>query len=69
MSVAVGGPAVLETGFPVVAGFAQRLPIALIPEQLQVTPVGLYMVNHRRSNVSSVPLALSAQRMPMKKSL
>ena len=69
MSVAVGGPAVLETGFPVVAGFAQRLPVTLVPEQFRVTSVGLYVVDHRCGYVPSISLAFNAQRMPVKKSL
>lgn len=57
------------TGFVIVAGLAQRLPVALVPEEFRIATMRDDVVNDRRGNISSVPLTLSAQRMPMKVSL
>ena len=67
--VVVRGIAVLAAGFPVMAGLAQRLPVALVPEQFRITPVGHDVVDHRCGDIPSISLAFSTQRMAVKKSL
>lgn len=54
-------PAVFQTGLLVVVGFAQRLPVAPVPEQLLVSTVWDDVVNNRCSHVSSLCHALNTQ--------
>jgi hypothetical protein len=47
----------------VVARLAQALPVRLVPEQHQVATVRDDMIDARRCNRKSLPLAISAKRM------
>lgn len=69
VSVVIQRIPIRGTGFVIVAGLAQRLPVALVPEEFRIATMRDDVVNDRRGNISSVPLTLSAQRMPMKVSL
>ena len=51
-------------GFPVVALFAERLPVLLIPEQHRTSPVRLDMIHNRCRRQFSCSLTLCAKRMP-----
>jgi len=48
--------------FPVVAPFAKRLPVILVPEQYFVSPVRLDMIHNRCRGQFSYPLTLYAKR-------
>lgn len=50
-------------GFPVVALFAQRLPVILVPEQYLVSSVRLDMIHNGCRGQFSGPFALRAKRM------
>lgn len=56
-------------GFPVVALFAQRLPVALIPKQRRIAPVRLDMIHNRWRRQFSWPLTLCAKRILYQESL
>ena len=57
---------VLSPRLHAVVTVAQRLPVAPVPEQLHVTPVGLYVIHVRCLHVSSFLHALHAQRVLLK---
>ena len=56
-------------GFPVVALFAQRLPVALVPEQLPVAPVRYDVIYNLRLGKPAFALALLAKRIGFQVSL
>lgn len=55
------------SGLLIMAPFAERLPILLIPEQHLITPVRYDMVYHRSRGGFSILQTLMAQRMPLQK--
>ena len=55
--------AVFQAGLLIVVSFAQRLPIALIPEKIPVTTVRYDVVNHRCFHVPPLLQALNTKRM------
>ena len=57
----IAKPAVLARGFDIVAAFAHRLPVALIPEQIAVYPVRNDVVHNLRGNRLAVSATLGAQ--------
>ena len=59
-SVVVQGLSVFTPCFVVVAGFAQRLPVAFVPEKLWITAVRDDVVNDRCGNVPSMSFTLRA---------
>ena len=58
--------AVLASGFCIVAALAQRLPVALVPEECPVTFVRLDVIDDRGGDRPAMALAFGAQRMPAK---
>jgi len=56
-------------GFPVVALFAQRLPVLLIPEQDRISTVRLDMIHNRCRRQFPRLLTLCAKRMPCQEPL
>lgn len=56
-------------GFPVVAFFAKRLPVVLIPKQRRISPVRLNMIHNRCRRQFSRLLTLCAKRMPCQEPL
>ncbi len=45
------------------AGLAQRLPVASVPEQLRVSAVRFYVIHDRGVNIPTVLKAFRAERM------
>ena len=62
-SIFVCRQTVLAPGLFIMTRLAKALPITPIPEQLLITSVWFFMVNHRSLNVLSVPLTNLTQRM------
>ena len=56
-------------GFPVVAPFAKRLPVARVPKQHLVSSVRLDMIHNRCRRQFSCPLTLCAKRILYQESL
>src|SRR5574344_3059173 len=52
-----------HTGFVVVAGLAERLPVAFIPEKALVAAMRDDVIHNRRGRERAVALAFRAQRM------
>ena len=61
--IPVSRAAVLQTGLPVVVGFAQALPVTPIPEQNGVASVRTNMVNHRGLHVPTLGSTHDAKRV------
>ena len=59
----VGWSAVFQAGLFVMVGFAQRLPVVPIPEQLLISAMGDDVVNDRCFHVPTISHALNTQRM------
>ena len=59
----IGRSGILTTGLPVMASFAQRTPVAPIPEQFLITTVWDDVIHHSGFRVALVLPALLAQRM------
>lgn len=60
-SIVIGGRPVFRAGLPVVTGFAQRLPVFLIPEKLRIAAVGCDVIHHRCLHIPALPRALGAE--------
>ena len=54
------------TRFDIMAVFAQRLPVVLVPEQLWVAAMRENVVNHGRGGQFTTFFALDAQRVKLK---
>ena len=63
LSVLIRRPGIFQAGLLIVVRFAQRLPVAPIPEETAIAAVRNDMVNNRRLNVPSLRQAHYAQRM------
>ena len=61
--IPVSRAAVLQTGLPVVVGFAQALPVTPIPEQNGVASVWTDVVNHRGLHVPTLGSTHDAKRV------
>ena len=61
--------AVLQAGLLIVVGFAQRLPVCSIPEQVTVTAMRSDMIHHRCFGVSSLGCTHDAEGMRCKELL
>ena len=59
----VGWSAIFQAGLLVMVGFAQRLPVVPIPEQLLISAMGNDVVNDRCFHVPPLLHALNTQRM------
>jgi len=55
--------AVLQAGLLIVVGFAQRLPVTLIPEQTLVTAMRNNVIDNRRPHIPALGHTLDAERM------
>ena len=64
MSIKILRVTVLTSGFPVVAGLTESLPVAFIPHQMRITTVRNDMVDHGRCREPSLCLATHTQGMP-----
>ena len=64
--VSVGRAAVLVPGLHIVMVFAQRSPVARVPEQPRVSPMRFYVVYHCRLRVSSFRQTHLTQRVRFK---
>ena len=60
---AASAPAALARRLGVMAALARRSPVALVPEQLQITSVGHHVVDHRRRLEAVLSPAGDAQRV------
>ena len=61
--VGVFRSAVLSSGFLIVTGLTQRLPVGVAPHQVMVTTMRNDMVNDRCGHILSLRQTLHAQRM------
>ena len=61
--VGVFRSAVLSSGFLIVTGLTQRLPVGVTPHQVVITTVRNDMVNDRCGHILSLRQTLHAQRM------
>jgi hypothetical protein len=59
----IAKPTVLARGFDIMAAFAERLPVALVPEQITVSSMRRDVINDRGGNRPAVSAALGAQWM------
>lgn len=67
LSIVVILVSILRHGFRIVAGFTQRLPVLLIPEELRITSMGNDVVNNCCWHSLSLALAANTQRVGGKK--
>ena len=65
LSIAVCWHLILASGFLVMAGLAERLPVAPVPEEVPITPVRNDVVDHGRLDVAALLSATDAQRMSL----
>ena len=54
---------ILVAGLHIVMMFAERLPVARVPEELRVTTVRTDVIHDRRFDVLALALTLHAQRV------